>query len=178
MAAVFTMQPIGQALAQLVGMWVLLRWNKTHGIDAKQCGLNTYWDDECKQFVDTIWRIVVGSGAIPAVAAIVFRFYLFDSGIYKTEVEDRPHEARFNTYRVYGGGRKAARAALGSQAALEERRRLYTEQQPSERGRNQDAPVQFSKANLHKFFIQDGNYLYLVGEWSLICLSKAVSCLR
>jgi PHS family inorganic phosphate transporter-like MFS transporter len=163
MAAVFTMQPIGQALAQMVGMWVLLRWDAAYGIDAKQCGLNSLYDDECKQFVDMIWRIVVGSGAIPAVLAIIFRFYLFDSGVYKFDVEDRPEEAMMNIYRVYGTrdyDTQAPREPLLEQPPL-----------PKERGRGQDMPIQFSLVNLRKFFIEDGNYMYLIGTaatWFLL----------
>lgn len=35
------MQPIGQALAQLVGLFVLLGWNNVKHLDSRQCGLDS-----------------------------------------------------------------------------------------------------------------------------------------
>ncbi|KAL2157452.1 hypothetical protein VTH06DRAFT_6144 [Thermothelomyces fergusii] len=36
--SVFLMQPVGQALAQIVGVWALLREDAAHGLGDKRCG--------------------------------------------------------------------------------------------------------------------------------------------
>ena len=65
MAAVFLMQPLGQLLASVVGLAVLLTVGRN---------LNTETDLEASRVVvDRIWRYVVGVGAIPALVAIGFR---------------------------------------------------------------------------------------------------------
>ncbi|CCF38408.1 phosphate transporter [Colletotrichum higginsianum] len=101
-SSTFMMQPIGQALAQLVGLWVLLGREKSEGLQAMQCGLDLKFDKECRRTVDGIWRIVIGSGAVPALLAIIFRFFLFDCGLYSLEVRNKPGIALRNTQRVYG----------------------------------------------------------------------------
>lgn len=40
-AAVFLMQPIGQALAQVVNVAVLLSRDSSHSLQAMRCGLDT-----------------------------------------------------------------------------------------------------------------------------------------
>lgn len=101
-ASVFLMQPVGQALAQLVGVWVLLGHEATYGLEEKQCGLNSLHEAECKKIADGIWRIVIGSGAVPALLAIIFRFFLYDCGLYTLEVKNKPGNALRDTQRVYG----------------------------------------------------------------------------
>ncbi|KAK2063859.1 phosphate transporter [Colletotrichum caudatum] len=101
-SSTFMMQPIGQALAQLVGLWVLLGRERREGLQAMQCGLDMKFDRECRRIVDGIWRIVIGSGAVPALLAIIFRFFLFDCGLYSLDVRDKPGIALRNTQRVYG----------------------------------------------------------------------------
>ncbi|CAI4213917.1 unnamed protein product [Parascedosporium putredinis] len=110
LSSVFMMQPVGQALAQLVGLWVLLGREKMYGLQAMQCGLNTKYEDECKRIVDGIWRIVIGSGAAPALLAIIFRFFLYDCGLYSLEVKNKAGMALKNTQRVYGAPRRALMA--------------------------------------------------------------------
>jgi PHS family inorganic phosphate transporter-like MFS transporter len=45
-SSVFLMQPVGQALAQLVGVWVLLGREAQYNLEAMQCGINTKYEDE------------------------------------------------------------------------------------------------------------------------------------
>ncbi|WDK18831.1 phosphate transporter [Colletotrichum graminicola] len=101
-SSTFMMQPIGQALAQLVGLWVLLGRERSEGLKTMQCGLDMKFDRECRRIVDGIWRIVIGSGAVPALLAIIFRFFLLDCGLYSLEVRKRSGIALRNTQRVYG----------------------------------------------------------------------------
>ncbi len=151
MSSVFMMQPVGQALAQLVGVWVLLGEDAAHGLQEKQCGLNTLHHEECKRIVDGIWRIVIGSGAIPALLAIIFRFFLYDSGLYTLEVKDKPGNAFRDTQRIYGAPPTQDGIPMGHQGL------------PPVYSTSQTAPVQFSFEDLRNYFIKDQNWLYLLG---------------
>ncbi|MBE3045829.1 hypothetical protein IMZ48_25450 [Candidatus Bathyarchaeota archaeon] len=151
------MQPIGQALAQLVGLWVVVGRERMYGMQAMQCGLNTQHEEECKKIVDGIWRIVIGSGAVPAVLAIIFRFFLFDCGLYSLEVKNQAGAALRDTQKVYGPPTESPDGVPmeGNGALHGSRRRDSTSSQPM--------PRQFSRADLHKFFIEEGNWYYLLG---------------
>ena len=150
-SSVFLMQPIGQALAQLVGVWVLLGRENQYDLTGKQCGINTLNDQECKKIVDGIWRIVIGSGAVPAVLAIIFRFFLYDCGLYSLEVKRKPGTAFRDTQRIYGAP-PAAMNGIG----------LYSPNGVHSNG-PQPMPVQFSREDLYRYFIQEGNWYYLLG---------------
>lgn len=156
LSSVFLMQPIGQALAQLVGLWVLLGFNSTNNLQAMQCGLNTAHQDECRKAVDGIWRIVIGSGAIPALLAIIFRFFLFDCGLYSLEVRNKPAVAIMNTQRVYGA---PSGGGIGGNAFQMQNQNSI---QP-EVSEPRPMPIQFSKEDLYTYFIRDGNWHYLFG---------------
>jgi len=151
LSSVFLMQPVGQALAQLVGVWVVLGRENQYHLQEMQCGLNTKYEQECKQIVDGIWRIVVGSGAVPALLAIIFRFFLYDCGLYTLEVKNKPGTAFRDTQRIYGAPSELPSGAftLGSPGAGQH------EPQPM--------PIQFSKEDLKNFFIRDKNWHYLLG---------------
>ncbi|KAJ4295752.1 hypothetical protein N0V88_004454 [Collariella sp. IMI 366227] len=73
LSSVFLMQPVGQALAQIVGVWVILGENAAHGLHEKQCGLNSLHEEECKKIIDGTWRIVIGSGAVKNKPGNAFR---------------------------------------------------------------------------------------------------------
>lgn len=151
LGSVFLMQPVGQALAQLVGLWVLLGREKEYGLQAMRCGLDTKYDEECKQIVDGIWRIVIGSGAVPALLAIIFRFFLYDCGLYQLEVKHKPGIALRDTRRIYVTPETSGGVVLGSPGAT--------------RVRSPEAkPVQFSRDDLYNYFIRDKNWYYLLGE--------------
>jgi PHS family inorganic phosphate transporter-like MFS transporter len=150
LSSVFLMQPIGQALAQVVGVLVLLGEDRAHGLHEKQCGLNSLYEEECKKIIDGTWRIVIGSGAVPALLAIIFRFFLYDCGLYTLEVKKKPGNAFRDTQRVYG----APAATNGVSLAPHGSPNLY----PLE-----PAPAQFSLEDLHNFLIRDKNWYYLLG---------------
>ncbi|KAG6216277.1 hypothetical protein E4U50_006133 [Claviceps purpurea] len=173
LSSVFLMQPVGQALAQLVGLWVLLGFDRSRQLQTLQCGLNTAHHEECRQAVDGIWRIVIGSGAVPALLAIIFRFFLFDCGLYSLEVRDKPAVAIRNTQRVYGtplraGGTRGLDNVFPMQTLNQNGNHLQTVMSP------RSMPVQFSKQDLHDYFIRDGNWHYLFGTamtWFLLDVS-------
>ncbi|KAK0612953.1 inorganic phosphate transporter [Bombardia bombarda] len=155
-SSVFLMQPVGQALAQLVGLWVLLGAHELHEM---QCGLNSLHDEKCKVIIDRMWRIVIGSGAIPALLAIIFRFLLYDCGLYTLEVKDKPGNAFRDTQRVYGvpsalNGISMASFGDGGGGGGSVTMH-HAPPQPS--------PVQFSFEDLTNYFIRDRNWLYLLG---------------
>ena len=151
LSSVFLMQPVGQALAQIVGLWVLLGFDSAKELQSMRCGLDSLHDEACRKAVDGIWRIVIGSGAIPALLAIIFRFFLFDCGLYSLEVLKKPEVAIVNTQRVYG--------APPANGALPLQSRSGVSSQPSAR----PMPVQFSKADLYHYFVRDKNWYYLLG---------------
>lgn len=153
LSSVFLMQPVGQALAQLVGLWVLLGFEDTKKLRELRCGLDTLHEEECRRAVDGIWRIVIGSGAIPALLAIIFRFFLFDCGLYSLEVRNKPAVAIMNTQRVYGtpAPHTSSIPMQGTNGHLQ------AEVSP------RPMPVQFSRQDLHNFFIRDRNWIYLLG---------------
>ena len=150
LASVFLMQPVGQALAQLVGVWVVLGRDNMYGLQELQCGLNLDNEAECKKIIDGVWRIVIGSGAVPAALAIVFRFFLYDCGLYTLEVKNKPGNAFRDTQRVYGAPPSSHGVPLGSPGGTSP----YAPQ---------TMPVQFSREDLKTFFIQDKNWYYLLG---------------
>lgn len=154
LSSVFLMQPVGQALAQLVGVWVVLGQDSKYDLQALQCGINTLNEEHCKKIVDGIWRIVIGSGCVPALLAIVFRFFLYDGGLYSLEVKGRTGTAFRDTQRVYGPP-----PPVGSS---DEPDSPMTMREPCH-----DMPVQYSKDNLYNYFIRDGNWHYLLGKLSM-----------
>jgi MFS family permease len=95
MAAVFLMQPLGQLLASVVGLAVLL----TVGRNA---GLATETDPEsAKVIVDRIWRYVVGVGAIPALVAIGFRLTIPESPRFTLDVDHDGARALRDTQKYF-----------------------------------------------------------------------------
>lgn len=151
LSSVFLMQPVGQALAQLVGIWVLMGRDDQYNLRAMQCGINTKYEEECKVIIDGIWRIVIGSGCVPAVLAIIFRFFLYDCGLYTLEVKAKPGTAFRDTQRVYG----APPPAMSIDSPYSPR---------PERESFQFMPVQYSKEDLYNYFIKQKNWHYLLGE--------------
>jgi PHS family inorganic phosphate transporter-like MFS transporter len=139
-ASVFLMQPVGQALAQLVGVWVLLGHEATYGLEEKQCGLNSLHEEECKKIADGIWRIVIGSGAVPAVLAIIFRFFLYDCGLYTLEVKNKPGNAFRDTQRVYGAPTPSSDLPMGPDGL-----------DPSYSPSSYPMPIQFSRQDLYNY---------------------------
>ncbi|KAK3311332.1 major facilitator superfamily domain-containing protein [Chaetomium strumarium] len=150
LSSVFLMQPVGQALAQLVGLWVLLGEDRAHNLHDKQCGIDALHEEECKKIIDGIWRLVIGSGAVPALLAIIFRFFLYDCGLYTLEVKNKPGNAFRDTQRVYGAPPTPNGIALSPGGG-----RNPFESDP--------APRQFAFEDLHSYFIKDKNWYYLLG---------------
>lgn len=152
LSSVFLMQPVGQALAQLVGIWVLIGRDDKYNLRAMQCGIDAKYEEECKTIIDGIWRIVIGSGCVPAMLAIIFRFFLYDCGLYSLEVKAKPGTAFRDTQRVYGAPPPAI--SIDSPYLTRSDRRESFE----------FMPVQYSKEDIYNYFITQKNWHYLLGE--------------
>ncbi|KAB5536595.1 major facilitator superfamily domain-containing protein [Coniochaeta sp. 2T2.1] len=150
-SSVFLMQPVGQALAQLVGVWVLLGRNKQFGLEEMRCGIDLKNEEACKKAVDGIWRIVIGTGAVPAVLAILFRFFLYDCGLYTLEVKGKPGNAFRDTQRVYG---QPHGATNGVELGPQRNGSVYS---------TSESPKQFSLEDLRNYFVREENWYYLLG---------------
>ncbi|KAJ2905097.1 phosphate transporter [Zalerion maritima] len=176
LSSVFLMQPVGQALAQLVGLWVIIGRQNQYDLVELQCGLNTLHEEECKKIVDGVWRIVAGSGAVPAVLAIIFRFFLYDCGLYSLEVKNKAQDALRNTRGVYGvpetDDDEISTASPGNGLQMSSPDGLDDGMAPVPSPRIM--PVQFSKEDLYHFLITDGNWYYLLGTsatWFMLDVS-------
>lgn len=152
MATVFLMQPLGQAVAALVGLFVAL-------------GLNHQYGGLPPKAADQLWRAVTGVGAFPALIAIIFRFTITDSGRYTLDVKDQGTRAV-----------KETRAHFYSQESLSH---SELEEYPdsdfdSPLEEDEPLPVQFSRKDLKEYFIDNGNWRYLAGTsmcWFILDLA-------
>ena len=162
-SSVFLMQPIGQALAQLVGLFVLLGFEDSKKLRAMRCGLDTLYEEECRDAVDGIWRIVIGSGAIPALLAIIFRFFLFDCGLYSLEVRNKPTLAIMHTQRVYGAPSGVPTSFQMHPTNGMHGNGLHSSNAMHPENSPQPMPIQFSFEDLYNYFIREGTWYYLLG---------------
>lgn len=194
MAAVFIMQPLGQLLAAVVGLAVLL----TVGSNA---GLATETDHvKAATIVDRIWRYVVGVGAIPALVAIVFRLTIPESPRFTLDVDNDGARALRDTQKYYNVQRRASSTGVVMNGYEDVEDHAGIQQIPRatlnhEEEHNQDddsmeiqdvggadsndqdedeevdLPDPFSWPELHRFFWVEGNIKYLLGTsmtWLLL----------
>lgn len=148
MAAVFLMQPIGQLMAQLVGILVLLGLNYSHNL--KNC---THVEPRCQFVVDKLWRFVAGVGAIPCVIAIFFRWTITDPGRYTLDVKNQGERAVQETDYHYG---RLQEIELSDAEELDGTGDLAVEV-------DEPLPIQFSWGDIKQYFIVEGNWCYLAG---------------
>ncbi|KAI0152335.1 phosphate permease [Hypoxylon sp. NC0597] len=82
MAAVFSMQGMGQLLAAVVALIVTASFKDAFGNapDVNQC------DYACQTAADRCWRIIVGFGAFPACFALYYRITIPETPRYTFEV--------------------------------------------------------------------------------------------
>jgi PHS family inorganic phosphate transporter-like MFS transporter len=99
MAAVFLMQALGQLAAALVGLVVLLSLGSKNNLDNLSASDHTAQSVRC---VDSIWRIVIGTGAVPALIAIIFRVTIPESPRYTLDVDRDGQRALEDTKDYYG----------------------------------------------------------------------------
>ncbi|CRG87871.1 putative metabolite transporter C2H8,02 [Talaromyces islandicus] len=99
MAAVFLMQALGQLAAALVGLVVLLSLGSKINHEPLSSGDHAH---QSIRYVDSIWRIVIGTGAIPALIAIIFRVTIPESPRYTLDVDRDGCRALEDTKDYYG----------------------------------------------------------------------------
>lgn len=82
MGAVFAMQGVGQLTAALLALITTAAYaSKTKTANAPdQC------DHECKKAIDSMWRIVIGFGAVPGCIALYYRLTIPETPRYTFEV--------------------------------------------------------------------------------------------
>ncbi|ELR07480.1 hypothetical protein GMDG_08449 [Pseudogymnoascus destructans 20631-21] len=184
MAAVFIMQPIGQLMASLVGLIVLLTVGRAGGLHLMQDD-----DEAAKKIVDSIWRWVIGVGAIPALIAIGFRLTIPESPRYTLDVDQDGARALRDTEQYLrqpgasfptaddDSSRPNGLAAVAPSGTAPTppppgrrrriRRRLNIHHLPTH-------PNPFSYAELKRYFWTEGNYRTLAGTaltWFLLDLA-------
>ncbi len=123
-----------------------------YALQEKQCGINLDNRTNANKSSTGYGGLLIGSGAVPAVLAIVFRFFLYDCGLYTLEVKNKPGNAFRDTQRVYGPPPSSHGVPLESPPGAGP---PYSPR-PS-------TPVQFSIADLKNFLIRDKNWYYLLG---------------
>ncbi|KAH0523934.1 hypothetical protein TsFJ059_008876 [Trichoderma semiorbis] len=84
MAAVFSMQGLGQLLASIVALITTVAFKK-HYIDISAEGA---CDLACREAADRSWRIIVGVGAIPAVLALYYRITIPETPRYTFDIQN------------------------------------------------------------------------------------------
>ena len=82
-AAVFSMQGIGQLMAAVVSLITAVGFRSSFG-NVTDVGL---CDAACRVAADRSWRIVVGVGAIPACLALYYRVTIPETPRYTFDVE-------------------------------------------------------------------------------------------
>ncbi|KAI1633974.1 H+ symporter [Biscogniauxia mediterranea] len=82
MAAVFSMQGIGQLIAAVVALIVTVSFQDAFGSapNVEQC------DIVCQTAADRCWRIIIGIGAVPACFALYYRITIPETPRYTFEV--------------------------------------------------------------------------------------------
>lgn len=106
MAAVFIMQPLGQLLASVVGLAVLVTVGRN---------LNSETSLEAQAVtIDRIWRYVIGMGAIPALVAIGFRLTIPESPRYTLDVDHDGARALRDTQKYYNIHHQSTNGSFGA----------------------------------------------------------------
>lgn len=96
-AAVFFMQPIGALIANVVAVATVAALHRS----LPDGSTPTHCLGECRETVDTMWRWIVGLGAVPPAFAILLRWWIPESPRYTLEVEKDPDTAQHDVDLYY-----------------------------------------------------------------------------
>lgn len=89
MAAVFSMQGLGQLMAAVVALITTVAFQESYqGIES-----NGVCNDACKAAADRSWRIIVGVGVIPACLAMYYRITIPETPRYTFDVQHDVNQA-------------------------------------------------------------------------------------
>lgn len=110
LATVFFMQPIGAMTANFTAVMVVLslRHRIPEGVIMAECS------GDCIAAVDSMWRWIVGLGAIPPAFAILLRWWIPESPRYTLEVEMDPDQAAKDVKGYYNEYSNTPRPSEGS----------------------------------------------------------------
>ncbi|KAM0462058.1 hypothetical protein ACHAO4_001250 [Trichoderma viride] len=123
MAAVFSMQGLGQLLAAIVALITTVAFKKSY-IDIAGQGT---CDLACREAADRSWRIIVGVGAIPACMALYYRITIPETPRYTFDIQNDVEKADADI-RAYVSSRR--RSDQGSMTMKRSRTATVTEQSP------------------------------------------------
>jgi PHS family inorganic phosphate transporter-like MFS transporter len=161
MAAVFLAQPVGQLFSYVVFLIVLATF-KSQG-RFNECSRSER-TQRCATAFNDAWRWVVGVGAIPSLAAFICRFFIPNLQLYDLEVKQKTK-------------RNIQQTIAGTESIHERQSSDESNSFPMQSIEAQTAsgqtkmPEQFSPADLHRFFVEEGNISYLFGTsicWFLL----------
>lgn len=123
MAAVFSMQGLGQLFAAIIALINTVAFKKSY-IDISTegaCNLS------CREAADRSWRIIVGVGAIPACLALYYRITIPETPRYTFDIQNDVEKADADI-RAYVSSRR--RSDQGSMSMKRTRTATVTEQSP------------------------------------------------
>lgn len=123
MAAVFSMQGLGQLLAAIVALITTVAFKKSY-VDITSEGA---CDLSCREAADRSWRIIVGVGAIPACMALYYRITIPETPRYTFDIQNDVEKADADI-RAYVSNRR--RSDQGSMTTKRTRTATVTEQSP------------------------------------------------
>src|ERR1700760_2759119 len=154
LSSVFIMQPLGQVVAQAFALILLSakyldKMNESCPTVQAQDGPIS---NDCRSVVDSFWRIISGVGAGPALLAIIFRFFIYDPGLFDLEVKRQGPRALMHTKWIYKDSTKRISGQNGRPTQAPAR---YADYNPNE-------PRQ-SLSDFWKFLFEQGNAKYLFG---------------
>jgi PHS family inorganic phosphate transporter-like MFS transporter len=176
LAAVFLMQPIGQLCAAAAGWIAVEIVNKKFDLQNRLTADPPLGAQDTRTIVDSIWRGVVGFGALPALIAICFRVILPDPGRWTIEVQEDLDRGVRDTNRWSEKWRSRKR----SPAQRERRTDIELESAPRRSGRSrtredEDDTSNGSNPESLKTYLKDsGNWPLLFGTcscWFLLDLA-------
>lgn len=171
MAAVFLMQPLGQLTAAWVGWAVLVGLVHQRNLNSLPANVIAPSDEErilILSTIDSIWRWVIGVGAIPALIAIIYRISIPESPRYTMDVDRDGKRALLDIRRHRArAADQPADLAAAQAAAIEE----IVRQGAHPGGAAIEKPNYFTWPKVKEFLFTEGNWRYLIATsmcWFLL----------
>jgi PHS family inorganic phosphate transporter-like MFS transporter len=147
LASVFAMQAFGQLAAYLVALVALIALDRQYHIK------NDMDRSVVAPVADKLWRWVTGLGAIPAILSLAFRLTIPESGRWTLDVQGQANRALMETTAHFG---PSSIFSLDDDLELREEPSVAAPEL-------EQTGHQFSRSDLHQYFITDGNWRYLAG---------------
>ncbi|KAJ8117181.1 hypothetical protein OPT61_g1552 [Boeremia exigua] len=102
MSWVFFAQPMGQLFANVLSLAAVQAYKPYITDTAKSCSVDGVEDLQCYRSIDSLWRLVIGIGIVPAVLALGFRFTIPESPRYKLDILQNASTVYEDTKNYYG----------------------------------------------------------------------------